>query len=162
MRARSWRPRSWIAYGGAILAVEALGALTGSVTASAVDGWYRQLAKPPLVPPDWAFPVVWPVLYAMIAVAGVMIWRSEQPGRGRALAVYLLQLALNYGWTLVFVGAQLIGFAALWIMALLGSIVWTIVLFARISRLAAWLLVPYAAWVAFATYLNLGIWWLNG
>ena len=154
--------RAWIAYGCAILVVEALGALTGSVTAAAVDGWYRELAKPPLTPPDRTFPVVWPVLYAMIAIAGVAIWRSERPGRIRALTVYLLQLALNYGWTLVFFGAQLIGFAAAWIIALLGLVGWTIALFARFSPLAAWLLVPYAAWVAFATYLNLGIWWLNG
>ncbi len=149
-------------YALAIVAIELVGGLIGYSTSQAIDGWYRPLTKPMFNPPDWAFGVVWPILYALIAIAGVMVWRSRDQRRRPALMVYAAQLAMNFGWTFVFFTAGLTGVALVWIAVLLALIVLTIVKFAAIRPLAAWLLVPYAVWVAFATYLNAGIWLLNG
>ncbi len=146
----------------AVVAIELVGGLIGYSTSQAIDGWYRGLAKPMFNPPDWAFGAVWPILYALIAIAGVMIWRSRDPARRGALIVYAAQLAMNFGWTFVFFTAGLTGAALVWIAVLLALILFTIAKFAAIRPLAAWLLIPYAAWVAFATYLNAGIWLLNG
>jgi translocator protein len=137
----------------------------GAITATSVGGWYQGLAKPGFNPPDWIFGPVWTLLYALIALAGWRIWRLRgwraQGGIEPALLVWALQLALNLCWSFVFFGARMIGAALLEIVVLLAAIVVTLGLFARIERLAAWLLAPYAAWVAFAALLNAELWRLN-
>jgi benzodiazapine receptor len=135
----------------------------GAATASSVATWYAGLAKPSFNPPNWVFGPVWTVLYLAIAVAGWRVWcRRAQPGARAALAAWSVQLALNLGWSLVFFGARLIGAALVEIGVLLAAIVATIVLSWRVDRAAGWLLVPYAAWVGFATVLNAALWRLNG
>jgi tryptophan-rich sensory protein len=122
--------------------------------------WYAALRKPPLTPPNWIFAPVWIALYLGIAVAGWLVWRA----RRRIDAPLLLwgaQLVLNGLWSLLFFGLHLPGVALVEILALLGLIVATAAAFFRIRALAGGLLVPYAAWVAFAAYLNAGIWYLN-
>jgi len=143
----------------------AVAAAGGAITATSVGGWYQGLAKPWFNPPDWIFGPVWTLLYAMIALAGWRVWRLRGWGaQGRiepALLVWALQLALNLCWSFVFFGARMIGAALIEIVVLLAAIGVTLRLFARIERLAAWLLAPYAAWVAFATLLNAALWRLN-
>lgn len=142
----------------ATLGVSAIGA---RITASSVGGWYQTLAKPPLNPPDWVFAPVWITLFILMAVAAWWIWNRHGAGARRAIVLYTLQLALNLGWTCLFFGLRQPGWALAEIVLLLASILWTMAAFRVHDRIAAWLLAPYALWVAFAMYLNAGIVVLN-
>ena len=138
------------------------GVIGGVATASSVDTWYRTLDRPPWAPPDFLFGPVWTLLYVSMGVAAWIVWRrrGEREVAG-ALWLFGAQLALNAAWSLVFFGLQAPGAAALEIVVLAAAIVATIAAFARISRGAAWLLVPYLGWVCFATALNLSVWMRN-
>lgn len=151
----------------AILPVALATAIGSLATGSNIEGWYATIRKPSFNPPNWVFPVAWTILYTMIAVS---LWRllGARPVAGPtgrawwlALAAFLMQLALNAAWTPVFFAAHAIGAGLVVSFAMLTAILWTIRLSWRFDRLAAWLLVPYAAWVAFATLLNAAIWQLN-
>lgn len=150
--------RPWLAlthFGAAVALVAVLGALAASSSAET----YRALELPPFAPPSWLFGPVWSVLYVMIAVSGWLAWRA---GAGVvAVGAWVAQLLLNLAWTPLFFAAGWYGVALIEIVALLVSIAVTAVLFRPASRAAAWLLVPYAAWVAFATALNAAIVVLN-
>lgn len=139
----------------------AVSALGGWATAASVGTWYQGLAKPAFNPPDWIFAPVWSALYLMIAIAGWRVWRRGSGQARGALMVYAVQLALNISWSFVFFGARLIGPALAVIAALLAAIVANAFLFWRIDRVAGALLVPYAAWVSFATLLTAALWRLN-
>ena len=102
---------------------------------------------------------MWTVLYLMIAVSGWLVWRAV--GWRRELTLWTVQLLLNLAWTPLFFGADLVGWALAEIAVLWLAVAATIAVFWRVSRPAAWLLVPYLAWVSFATALNAGIWLMN-
>jgi tryptophan-rich sensory protein len=136
------------------LAVLAAAAL-GSLAAVSSRETYERLDLPAFAPPGWVFGPVWTVLYVLIAVAGWLVWREV--GLDRSIAVYAAQLALNALWTPIFFAGDRYGLALVEIVVLLVAVLATIVLFAHRSRPAAWLLMPYAAWVAFATALNAAI-----
>jgi tryptophan-rich sensory protein len=122
------------------------------------DTWYQVLVKTPGTPPPWVFGPVWSVLYVMMGVAGGrLIFRRVWP----AVGLFGLQFVLNLAWTPVFFGAREPGMALLVILALWVSVLGTIFLARKWDRVSAWLLVPYLAWVSYATYLNAGIFWLN-
>ena len=121
--------------------------------------WYAQLAKPAFTPPGWIFGPVWTALYVMIAVAGWRVWRRDRGGR--PVKLWWAQMALNFLWTPVYFGAHQILLALAVILLLLAAILAFIVLSWRQDRAAAWLFVPYAAWVAFASVLNASILALN-
>jgi len=141
------------------LGVSALG---GWVTAGSVGSWYPTLNKPAFNPPDWVFAPVWTVLYLMIAIAGWRVWRRRGLAGARvAMSAYALQLALNLVWSFLFFGGRMIGAALAEIVLLLVAIVVNAMLFWRIERAAALLLVPYAAWAGFAVALNAALWRLN-
>ena len=140
----------------------AVAAVTGNLAALSAADQYGALTQPAWAPPPWLFGPVWTVLYVSIAVAGWLVWRrAGWSGARTALSVFAVQLVLNALWTPLFFGAGLFGVAFVEIVALWLSIVATIVLFARHSRPAAALLLPYLAWVTFASALNLAIWVLN-
>lgn len=141
------------------LGASGLGAVA---TASSVGTWYQALAKPSFNPPDAVFAPVWTALYIMMAVAVWRVWRRHglKPARG-AMALFALQLALNVAWSVLFFGLRLIGPALAEIVVLWLAIVATAIAFWRHDRLAGLLLLPYAAWVAFATLLNAALWHLN-
>jgi tryptophan-rich sensory protein len=121
--------------------------------------WYRE---PSWRPPDWLFAPVWTALYAMIALSGWVVWRQAGfAGAALPLTVYALQLILNALWTPVFFGLRRPDLALIEIVMALASILATIVLSHSVSPPAAWLLVPYLAWVSFASALNLSIWRRN-
>lgn len=122
--------------------------------------WYANLHKPPLTPPNAVFGPVWGILYLAIAVAAWRVWRAAADSR-RALSLWSLQLFLNALWSLLFFGWQRPGIALIDIVLLLVVVMTTTVAFHRIDRWAGALFVPYLAWVAFASYLNAGIWFLN-
>lgn len=140
----------------------AVSALGGAITAGPVKSWYPALAKPALTPPDLAFPVVWTLLFAMMALAAWRVWRAAGwPESRAALALFGLQLLLNLGWSALFFGLQRPGLALAEIALLWLAIAATIGAFARLDRPAALLLLPYLGWVSFAIYLNFAIWRLN-
>lgn len=143
---------------GFALALVAVSAVGGLAAGSAAQR-YGELVQPGWAPPPWVFGPVWTLLYALIAVSGWLVWRRN--GWTPALTVYAVQLVLNAAWTPLFFGAGLYGAAFVELCLLWIAIVATIAAFARLHRVAAWLLVPYLAWVSFAGALNLAIWQLN-
>jgi translocator protein len=134
-----------------------------AMTLPQIKGWYAGLIKPSFNPPNWVFGPVWTVLFVMMAYAAYRIWQTEAetPGRTRALTVFYVQLTLNAAWSAVFFGLQNPAGGVIVILLLLTMIIVTIMQFRRLDGIAALLLVPYAAWVSFATILNIAIWWLN-
>jgi translocator protein len=125
--------------------------------------WYGTLDKPFFTPPASVFGPVWTVLYLSMAVSAWLVWRREGfSGAQAAMALFSAQLVLNLLWSVIFFGLEAPGLALVEIVALWMAILLTILAFSKISRAAGWLLVPYLAWVTFATALNAGIWWLNG
>ena len=161
--------RSEIGTGRDILALVLLvglclgvGGLGGAVTAESVTTWYATLNKPSFNPPNWIFGPVWTALYILMGVAAWRVWRAADRDTARGpLAVFALQLAVNLGWSVAFFGLRNPGLAVVVILLLDLLVLATTLMFRRIDRLAAWLLVPYLAWISFATLLNVTIWCLN-
>jgi tryptophan-rich sensory protein len=124
--------------------------------------WYEQLKKPSWRPPNWLFAPVWTLLYLMIAFAGWLVWHAAGfHGAGLALSLYAIQLLLNAAWTPVFFGLHRLDLGFVVIALLWIAIATTIAAFAPLSAAAAWLMVPYLAWVSFASLLNFAVWQLN-
>lgn len=147
------------------IAVSEFAGIIGSVfTVSAIPTWYAGLAKPALNPPAWIFGPVWTTLYFMMGVAVFLIWKKGFDRRDVkiALIIFDIQLVLNVFWSIIFFGWQSPGGAFVEIIFLWFAILATMIMFAKISRPAAWLLVPYIIWVSFAGYLNFSIWRLSG
>lgn len=142
-------------------AVAAAGAY---VTRPEIAGWYSTLAKPSWTPPPRVFPIAWNTLYALMAISLWRLWeaaRSQAVGAARAIALFLGQLALNAAWSPVFFGLHAI-VAGLAIIVALAVVLSVLIAAAyRVDRLAAWLLVPYLAWILYAASLNAGIVVLN-
>jgi benzodiazapine receptor len=141
------------------LAVAGIGAL---FTNSSVKTWYPQLHRPEWTPPNWIFGPVWTTLYLMMAFSAWLIWRGSSWSAARfALLLFAIQLVLNMLWSAVFFGMRRIGAAFAEILLLWMMIIATTVAFYSLSLLAAWLLIPYIAWVGLASYLNFRIWQMN-
>lgn len=146
---------------GWLVASFATGAI-GSVASINAAGFYGQLVQPAWAPPAWLFGPVWSALFAMMGVAAWLVWRAHGfRGAGAALKVYLAQLVANALWTWLFFAWRQGAWALAEIAVLWLLIATTIVLFWRLHRLAALLLLPYLAWVSFAAALNFALWRLN-
>jgi tryptophan-rich sensory protein len=143
--------------------IVAAGMLGNSATIPNIAPWYESLAKPPLTPPNWLFGPAWTILYILMGVAFYRILRGDPaaPGRRAAILLFFGQLVLNALWSVAFFGAHSPALGLVVILPLEALIVATIYAFARLDRTAALCLVPYALWVAFATWLNVGIFALN-
>lgn len=143
---------------GAALGVAALGA-----AATDLGPWYQALQKPWWQPPDWLFGPVWTLIYGLAALAGILAWQrlSDQAGRARILGMFGLNAVLNILWSELFFGLRRPDWALAEVVVLWLSVVALMVVLARVSRQAAWLLVPYLAWVTFAAALNLEVVRLN-
>lgn len=147
----------------ALAVVAAASALGQIATTPNIATWYASLAKPPFSPPNALFAPVWTALYLLMAFA---LWRvlrlpAQTPGRGRALALFFAQLALNAAWSWMFFAAHSPLLGLVNIVPQLVAILATIAAFARLDRIAAACLVPLALWVAFASVLNAAVWWMN-
>jgi len=140
------------------IAVTALFAVVGSLGSIQAPAFYAQLNQPDWAPPAWLFGPVWTVLYLMMAVAA---WRVSRAGRSPALYVYLVQLVLNALWSWLFFSWRMGAAAFACIIVLWLLIAATIALFRRIDQVAAALLLPYIAWVSFASALCFSIWQRN-
>ncbi|MGK0184707.1 MAG: benzodiazapine receptor [Verrucomicrobiales bacterium] len=149
-----------------IFIAELLGGLGAATTVGSISDWYREIQPPPGTPPNSVFGPVWSILYAMIGSSFAIVWhrggfaRSDPKGRKR-LAIFTCQAILNFAWTPLFFGWHLMGVALLNIILMIIAIAYCIRWFGSSSRVSAWLLVPYLAWVCYATYLNAGFWFLN-
>ncbi|MCR4322568.1 MAG: tryptophan-rich sensory protein [Candidatus Azambacteria bacterium] len=133
-------------------------------TAPAIPEWYAFIQKPVLTPPSWIFGPVWTALYLLMGIAAFVVWTRISTGlreRKRALVIFDVHLALNALWSILFFGFRNPGVALIEIIVLWLSILLTIFVFYKASRLAAVLLVPYILWVSFAVYLNYAVWVLN-
>ena len=140
----------------------AVGTLSAAVTAPAITSWYPTLVKPSFNPPNWIFVPVWTTLYVLMAIAAWLVWRRAGFAAARtALFLFIVQIVLNSLWSLLFFGLHRIDLALADVVLLLVAIVATALAFRRHSAMAALLLVPYLAWVSFATALNFAIWRLN-
>jgi benzodiazapine receptor len=126
------------------------------------SGWYDTLMKPFFTPPAWVFGPAWTILYLLMAVSAWLVWSEQIRHPVRVpLVIFFTQLVFNLLWSAIFFGARKPGWALVEIAILWILILFTVILFWRVSRLAALLLVPYAAWVLFAMVLNGAIWWMN-
>ena len=156
------KQRDWKLYGLWILFVEAVGALSGWLTRGGAKLYEQAIVQPPLSPPGIVFPIVWGILFALMGVSAARIDTSPaSAARTRGLAVFLVQLAFNFFWSILFFNFQAFGAALVWLAVLWLLIVWMIAEFAKVDKTAALLQVPYLLWVSFAAYLNAGVWRLN-
>lgn len=145
-----------------IILAEGVGFLSGFLGMSDRN-LYLSLKRPVFSPPGWVFPVVWGILYLLMAIAAYRVWLKGQMGEfiNRALFYYFIQLILNFLWTFIFFKFQLFGLAFIELLLLLVFILLTTFEFFRIDKLAGFLMIPYILWVSFAGVLNYVIWILN-
>jgi translocator protein len=150
----------WVAWLGFVLLCNGAGYL--SSLAARESAIYERLVRPDWAPPGWVFGPVWTALYTLMGTATYLIW-SRCSGRARrtALVVFGVQLALNMMWTPVFFGLERYGLAAVVIACVLAAVTAMLVVYVRRVRLAGVLIAPLWLWVAFASALNVAIWWLN-
>lgn len=141
----------------------AVGAFAAMYTQSTVNTWYPTLNKPFFNPPNWLFAPVWTFLYILMGIALGIVWsKGFYDKRVRtALYFFALQLILNAGWSVLFFGLKQPFWALVEIIALFIVLLFTYRRFKVVDKRAAYLLIPYIAWVAFATALNFEIWRLN-
>lgn len=141
----------------------AVGATAGAFTVTGLGSWYQSIEKPSWNPPNAVFGPVWTALYILMGIALFLVWKSNasEDLKRRAIAFFTIQLVLNFFWSLIFFNWHSILGALVEIMVLWTFILMTIFAFARINKAAAWLLVPYIAWVSFAALLNAAIYSLN-
>ena len=157
MKTINWKP-----YAFWILLAEAAGALSGWLSREGSRTFSETATQPPLSPPAILFPIVWTILYFLMGISAARISQSPpSPDRSRGLNLFIVQLVVNFFWSLIFFNAQAYGFAffgllLLWILVLL-----MILSFRKTDPLAAWLQIPYLLWLTFAAYLNAGVWYLN-
>ncbi len=157
------RINPWAALAGFVAICLLAGGLGGWVTAQSVVDWYPTLNKPAWNPPAWVFGPVWTTLYVMMGVAAWLVWKKDTHFSGVriALILFFLQLALNCLWSFLFFGLRNPALALIDIVLLLVALALTTWAFFSHSRIAGLLMVPYLAWVSFATFLNFTIWQLN-
>ena len=141
--------------------------ILGSIfVAPMIDTWYEGLVKPAFSPPSWVFGPVWVTLYTLMGISLYLVWRSRKASEGEcnvceSMSLFLLQLALNVLWTYLFFWLQEPLVAFIEIVLLLCVVLLTIWRFWYSSKVAAYLLIPYAVWIVFAAVLNFSIWQLN-
>lgn len=145
-----------------ILLTEAVGVAAAFLTRDGMEFYKTQVVKPALSPPPILFPIVWGILYALMGIGMarvILSARSEE--RSEAIQVYLIQLAVNFAWSIIFFALRSYGGGLLVLALLLGLVIWMLLRFRRVDRPAARLQIPYVLWTAFAVYLNLSVWILN-
>lgn len=139
-----------------------VGGISGYATASGIQSWYITLHKPSFNPPNYLFGPVWSFLYLLMGISLYIIWiKGKGKNRRKALRIFFIQLTLNFFWSFLFFKFNLVGVALLDILLIWISIVFMIISFSRVNKIAAYLQIPYLLWVTSATTLNAAIWFLN-
>ncbi len=139
-----------------------VGGIAGLLTRPGTQA-YATMVKPPLSPPAILFPIVWTILYILMGISSYLIWTKadDSPTTTRAKNLYFYQLVANFLWSFFFFSFQWYFFSFIWILLLWGLVVAMIKAFSRISKVVAYINIPYLIWLIFAAYLNLGVWRLN-
>jgi translocator protein len=154
--------RSKVALVGFLAATYLVAIVSTVFTAPAIATWYATLAKPGFNPPNQLFGPVWTLLYTLMAIAAWRVWKRPACAlRTRAIGLFRLQLVLNFAWSIIFFHQHQLGLAFGEILLLWLAILLTMLFFFRLARPAGWMMVPYLAWVSFASVLNFAIWRLN-
>ena len=146
----------------AVLIPLAAGGLAAWITTDNM-AMFDEIAKPPLAPPRWLFPVAWTILYILMGIASYLIYVSDAPKeqKSSSLTLYGIQLLLNFFWSIIFFNLRSYLFAFIWLVFLWIFILASLLSFKKTSKTAAYLMIPYLVWVTFAGYLNFGIYLLN-
>ena len=155
---QKWKPYSlWILFAVAV------GLLSGLLSADGTAAYAQEIVKPPLSPPALLFPIVWTVLYVLMGISAARVSLTA-PSRQCSLGLnlFVLQLTVNFFWSIIFFNMGALGFAFVWLVILWVLVLWMILTFRNTDSLAAWLQIPYLIWLTFAAYLNAGVWLLNG
>lgn len=156
------KKQKWKTYAFWIILTEAVGLIAGLLTREGTKIYSDTIQKPPLSPPAIVFPIVWVILYALMGVSAARISLNNPTKQTKkAIYIYLLQLAFNYLWSIIFFNIQAFAAAFFWLIALWVLILVMILCFRKIDAPAAYLQIPYLLWVSFAGYLNFGVWMLN-
>ncbi|MEM5804912.1 MAG: TspO/MBR family protein [Candidatus Aenigmatarchaeota archaeon] len=155
MKKKSLQLALWIA------ACELAGSIGSVFTAPNIEGWYASLNKPFFTPPNWVFGPVWITLFCLMGIAAYLVWESKSKLKKEALCYFGGQFCLNVLWSLLFFGLRSPLYGLICIVLLWFAILLTIIKFKKVDKIAAWLLVPYLAWVTVATALNAAVWMLN-
>ena len=154
--------RAWKTYLGWILFTEAVGGLAGWLTREGTAFFNAAVTKPPFSPPAAVFPVAWAVLYLLMGIGTARVYLCPPSrARSRSLYLYLIQLAVNFFWSILFFSLRAYGTAFLWLVMLWALILAMLLAFRQVDVPAARMQIPYLLWVLFAGYLNLGVWALN-
>ena len=148
-------------YAVSIAVALAVGGLSALLTGDSMEK-YKALRQPPLAPPGWVFPVVWTILFVLMGVGAAMVCLSGSSSKKKPIAIYGLQLTVNFFWTILFFLLEARLFAFFWLLLLLGLAVWMAISFGRVNKTAGLLQIPYILWLLFAGYLNLAVYLLNG
>lgn len=139
-----------------------IGSIIGSLTKAEINTWYSTLNRSPFTPPNYVFPVVWTMLYAMIATSGWIIWRTPSFPQLRLIkSLYVMQLILNWSWTPLFFSYHLIGLALICLSLIIILVTSLIIKSYQKINIAALLLMPYLLWLLLAAHLNFYIWQYN-
>lgn len=139
-----------------------MGGLSGWLTRNSTQIYKAEVVKPPLTPPGIAFPVVWAVLFALMGIDAARVYLAPASAdRTRSLKLFFLQLSFNFFWSILFFNLQRYGLALIWLVILWVLILYMALSFRSSDKLAMLLQIPHLLWVAFAAYLNLGVWLLN-
>ena len=141
---------------------EAVGALSGWLTRDGVQIFHATVEQPSLSPPGLVFPIVWGILYALMGIGAARIDLAPASARrSNSLLLFLVQLAFNFFWSILFFHFEAYGLSLVWLLLLWILVLWMTLSFRKVDPLAAWLQLPYLIWVTFAAYLNFGVWVLN-
>ncbi len=143
-----------------LLVVYAVAGLSAFLTMDSMKE-FQSLNKPPLSPPGYIFPIVWSILFTLMGVSAYLVFQSLDDKKDFPFTIYALQLVFNFFWSIIFFNSEQYLFALVWLIVLWFLILAMIIAFYQHNKLAAYLQIPYLIWVAFAGYLNAGIWLLN-
>lgn len=145
-----------------VISAELVGALSALLSGGFSD-FFDTYRQPPLQPPSWLFPVVWVILYALMGLGAYLVHTADadKAKKRSALVIYWVQLAVNFSWSIVFFRFEALWAAVAVVLALLVMIAVMLVRFGRVSRIAAYINIPYLLWVTFATYLTIAIALIN-
>lgn len=156
------KKHTWKSYILWILLAEAVGALSAYLTRDGTSQFNTSVIQPPLSPPALVFPIVWSILFALMGFSSARVSLAPpSSARSRGLNLFILQLAANFLWSLIFFNLHSYGLAFLWLLLLWVLVFSMILSFRKTDTLAANLQIPYLVWLTFAAYLSLGVWYLN-
>lgn len=156
------KQRTWKTYGIWIGLTEAVGILSGILSRSGSEAFSESVQQPPLSSPAFLFPIVWTILYALMGIGAARVSMApDLANRQRGLNLFIVQLIINFFWSLIFFNAQAYGLALIWLLALWMLVLGMALAFYKVDPVSGWLQLPYLLWLTFAAYLNWGVLQLN-